>query len=126
MLKFVHKLFQISTSDVAQQNGSTSTTSLDKSKVTASPKLEEFDQNVITLTEQHSGIMHFSKLHTVTILLLTFFSPPLQNQTKTMQWSAKRNKKNTAAFWINSSLNTNKEKKKNYRERDDWRLMTLK
>jgi hypothetical protein len=60
MLKFVHKLFQISTSDVAQQNGSTSTTSLDKSKVTASPKLEEFDQNVITFTEQHSGIMHFS------------------------------------------------------------------
>jgi hypothetical protein len=125
MLKFVHKLFQISTGDVAQQNGFTSTTSLDKSKATDS--LEEFDQNVIiTLTKQHSGIMHFSKVHTITILLLTFFSPPLQNQTKTMQWSAKRNKKNTAAFWINSSLNTNKEKKKNYRERDDWRLMTLK
>ncbi|XP_046459468.1 uncharacterized protein LOC124205927 [Daphnia pulex] len=45
---------QISTGDVAQQNGSTSTTSLDKSKATDSPKLEEFDQNVITLTEQHS------------------------------------------------------------------------
>jgi hypothetical protein len=65
MLKFVNKLFQISTGDnAAQQNGSTSTTSLDKSKATDSPKLEEFDQNVITLTEQHSGIMHFSIIYT--------------------------------------------------------------